>query len=221
MNKMLVWIGLIVLILGLIGTMVAYKADDIDALDTGNSEVGDEQMTYVYAGVGVLVLGVIILLMGMMMGGAAPAETEEMERTCMECGAYIADPMATECPECGAPLEPMEEVRDCPECGAVITDPYATECPECGAPLSFEEEDVRSCPECGGIIEDPEAVECPECGAPLPEPEEAKDEEIADDQVECPNCGAMIPADAMECSVCGVEFEDEEEEEEKEEEEAL
>jgi len=206
MHKMLVWLGLIVLILGLVGTVVAYNADSI--IDTGNEEIGDTQMMYVNGGVGILVVGVVILLLGMMIGVPAPAAmAEEIERGCPECGATIADPMATECPECGAPLAPSEEVRTCPECSATIADPYTTECPECGAPLSFEEEAVRSCPECGATVADPAATECPECGAALPEPQ--PEEEELGEEVECPSCGALIAADATECPECGVEFEEE------------
>ena len=207
MQKMLVWLGLIVLILGLIGTVAAYNADSI--MDTGNDVIGDKQMMYIYGGVGILVVGVVILLLGMMLGAPAPAMVEAAERGCHECGATVADPAAAECPECGAALAPVEEARQCPECSAAITDPYATECPECGAPLSFEEEEVRACPECGAKIEAPEAAECPECGAPIPEPEPAEEE--LSSEVECPSCGALIPADATECSECGVEFEEEEE----------
>ena len=71
MNKILVWLGLSVLILGLVGAVVASRADDI--MDTGNNEIGDKQMMYVYGGVAVLVVGAIILLMGLMTG-APPME---------------------------------------------------------------------------------------------------------------------------------------------------
>jgi len=120
MNKMLVWIGLIVLILGLIGAVVAYQADSI--FETDNDEVGDTQMMYVYAAVGVLVLGVIIFLAGLMLGGAEGAVEygedeygdeydEEVVENCPECGAEIDDLEAVDCPECGAPL-PEPEYED-------------------------------------------------------------------------------------------------------------
>ena len=99
-----------------------YSRVCVGVVMAGLKEVGDTQMMYVYAAVGVLVLGVIIFLAGLMLGGAeAVAEYgedeygeeygEEAIENCPECGAEIDDPEAVDCLECGAPL-PEPEYED-------------------------------------------------------------------------------------------------------------
>ena len=72
---------------------------------------------------------------------------------CPKCGAMVAFPSLTFCPDCGANVSRLAEV--CPDCGAELSLPKLTVCPDCGAKVSRR------------------AETCPQCGAPLSEPKSA------------------------------------------------
>ncbi len=87
--------------------------------------------------------------------------------SCPKCGAMVAFPSLTFCPDCGANVSRLAEV--CPDCGAELSFPKLTVCPDCGAEISRR---AKVCPHCGAPLGEPKsaAVETEESAIPTFDP---------------------------------------------------
>lgn len=174
--------GIIILILGLIGTVgvTAIKMTSTGPTDEFMGITNPEGVygRYFLSG---MVGGIVVLLIGLVATikmKSAPIVTEEEEweeemdefeeeaeeeGICPSCGAVIPISSAV-CPECGEELMPPEE-----EAGE---EDIAEE--DIDEELGLTDETIE-CPICGAEVPG-DAGECPECGEPLGE-EGAEDEE--------------------------------------------
>lgn len=139
-------IGTILLIAGIGSTIMGfYMNNSLEAqmnalFSSGNVDPGTP---WIIAGVGALIVGLILLIIGLTRRGSRPKPEpapEELSGICLHCGKRIPR-SAVYCPSCGKSTSPVRKETVCPFCENILPE-GASVCPACGNRVGRKASDI-------------------------------------------------------------------------------